>query len=128
MLQNINNPASPMVIQYAANDLAMPGKPPPFVAENRKGQTRPEKMFRETTDRLSAAIRAASFARKSVLARTGNGASTRTSRLSGKMESQHRTEKRLTTTIVVAIRKCSIIQRKTFGNLPPAPISQNVNK
>src|ERR1700693_3739268 len=102
----------------------MPKKPPPFVAENRKGHTSPEKTFSETTDRLSAAIRADSFARNSVLARIGSGASTRTSRLSGKMESQHRTEKRLMTTIVVAIRKCSITQRKGFENPPPAKLSQ----
>ena len=35
------------------------------------------------------------------------------------MESQHKTENRPTTTIVVAIRKCSITQRKYRGN-PPA--------
>ena len=52
---------------------------------------------------------AASFASRIVCARIGSGASTNTSRCPGNMESQLNTAKTPTTSIVVAMRKCSML-------------------
>src|SRR5205085_1646152 len=59
----------------------------------------------------SAAANAAAFARKMVRARKGSGPSTITSRRSGKVESQLSTANSPTTSMVVAMRKCSVLQR-----------------
>src|ERR1017187_44916 len=74
------------------------------------GQTRPDKACKATVVIPSAADTAATFARKKVRGRTGNGASTRTSRRSGNVESQLSTAKRPTTSIGFKIRKCSALK------------------
>jgi len=81
----------------------------PFVP-NVRGITKPKTECRKTIVRLSAVATAATLARNRVRARTGSGASTRTSRRSGNVESQLSTASSPTTSIVVAIRKCSLLQ------------------
>ncbi len=71
----------------------------------RAASTRLRGMCRVATVRSSAVATAATLARNMVRARTGKGASTRTSRRSGNMESQLRTANRPTTSIVVADQK-----------------------
>src|SRR6266849_1873569 len=68
-------------------------------------------MFTANTVRLSAVISAATFARNNVRARTGKGASTRTSRWSGNVESQHRTVNNPTTTHRVGNQKVQVRPR-----------------
>ena len=74
------------------------------------GQTRPVTACRINTVRPREAATPATFARNMARARTGKGANTKTSRRSGNVESQLSTANRPTTSIVVAIRKCSPLQ------------------
>src|SRR5215831_5655157 len=71
------------------------------------GQMRPATACISSTARPSAVAIAASFARKIVRARIGNGARTSTSRSSGNIDPQLKIAKRPTASMVVAMRKCS---------------------
>src|SRR6202522_799652 len=59
---------------------------------------------------------------------TGSGASTSTSRLSGKMESQLRAESRPTTSMVIVISACSNVPRADSSSLPLARIKGVQNR
>ena len=74
------------------------------------GQAMPASPCSAASVMPNALATAATFARNNVPERTGRGPSTRTSRRSGNVDSQHSTANRPTTSMVVAIRKCSAVQ------------------
>src|SRR5678815_4189559 len=103
--QKINAPAASAVIQYAKYDCKNPDDP---AAASSGGQVSPVHTLSAATVRPSAVANAAALARNSVRDRSGKGASTRTSRRLGKVESQLSTANSPTTSMVVAISICSV--------------------
>ena len=94
------------------------------------GQAMPASPWSAASVRPSALATAATFARNNVPERTGRGPSTRTSRRSGNVDSQLSTANRPTTSMVVAIRKCSTVHAPVIcisgGSAPPRTLAAHI--